>query len=171
MTNEATSAPAQPTSIQMQVLSQYVKDISFESPNVPGVLALLQQTQPQVNVSVTVGFRPLGTPPNAQAPLTMESILTIKAEGKVQETKGFIVECTYCGIFALPQNLPENIVRGVMMVEAPRLLFPFARQIASECVMNGGFGPLLIAPVDFLALHMQQTQTEQLATQKEAGHA
>jgi len=171
MTDQNTQQQAATQSIPMTVLSQYVKDISFESPNVPAILPMLQQTQPAVNVSVTVGYRPLGTPNTPQAPATFEGVLTIKAEGNVQDNKGFIVECTYCGIFAMPQGVPDEIVKALMMVEAPRLLFPFARQIASECVMNGGFGPLLIAPVDFLSLYHQQQSQAELAAQEPAGAA
>jgi preprotein translocase subunit SecB len=160
-----------PQSVPMTVLSQYLKDLSLENPSAPGILSLLQQTQPQVNVNVTVGFRPLGNGPTPQAPAVYECLVTIKAEGKLQDNPAFIVECSYGGAFALPQNLPEQMVRGLMMVEAPRLLFPFARQIASECVMNAGYGPLLIAPVDFMTLYNQQAQAETLAGSDAAGNA
>lgn len=171
---EETQPPAaapQTISVPMTVLSQYIKDLSFENPNAPGILTLLSQTQPQVNVNVTVAFRLLGNPPTQQAPVTFEGTVTIKAEGTLQNQPAFIVECIYGGVFALPQGLPDHVVRALLMVEAPRLLFPFARQITSEAVMNGGYGPLLIAPVDFLALHQQQMKNEQLATSQTAGHA
>jgi preprotein translocase subunit SecB len=172
MTNETTPPAAEQTmTVPMTILSQYVKDLSFENPNAPGILSLLAQTQPQVTVNVSVSFRALGTPPNAQAPLALESVVTIKGEGQLQNQPAFVVECAYGGLFTLPQGLPDHVVRGLMLVEAPRLLFPFARQMVSEAVMNGGYGPLLVAPVDFMALHQQQVRGEQLAAQPQAGNA
>lgn len=168
MTN---TAPAPAQTVPLTVLSQYVKDFSFENPNAPGVLAQLSAGPPQVNVNVTVGFRQFSQPSKPEQPVTYEGVVTIKADGTIKGQVGFVVECSYAGLFAMPQNVPPHIVRGIMMVEAPRLLFPFARQVCSDAVMHGGYGPLLIAPVDFMALHQQQQQGEQLAVSPAAGNA
>lgn len=168
-----------PQAIPMSVLSQYVKDLSFENPGAPGLLSNLGNNQPEVNVTVNVSHRPLqahaDAPANGQPaptlPAVYECTLTVKADGRLAGASAFMIECLYAAAIALPQNLPEQVTRGMLMVEAPRLLFPFVRQIVSDAVRDGGYGPLMINPVDFMAMYMRQMQIEAEASQQQAGNA
>jgi preprotein translocase subunit SecB len=140
---------------QFNVLAQYIKDLSFENPNAPRSLA--QQDQPpQISVQVNVNPRPL-----AEGDFEVELLL----EGTAQtgDLVHFRFELNFAGVFRL-RNIPENELAPVVMIEGPRLLFPFARQIIADCVRNGGFPPLLLDPVDFVGLYRQrvaQVQAEQ----------
>lgn len=137
-------------------LAQYVRDLSFENPGAPMSLARLSE-QPQVSVNIATEARPLG-------PDTYEVILSITASAGTKEAasdaaaaKGeekfvFIAEIQYAGVFAL-SAVPEAARRETLLIEGPRLLFPFARQIIAEATRDGGFPPLLINPIDFAALY------------------
>ena len=157
--------------VPITVLTQYVKDLSFENPNAPQSLSQLgPQNQPQVGVSVNIQTGQVNAP-NPSGQPAFECALTIKAEGKLAETTAFIAEVTFAGLFAFPAGLPEPAVRAMLMVEAPRLLFPFARMHLSECAQSGGYGPLLINPIDFGGLYQQQLNYEQQASQQQTGTA
>ena len=171
--NQPLSAPIGP--VPITVLTQYLKDLSFESPSAPGILSQLgQNAQPNVAVNVNLATGQLSSP-NADAPGPYECTLTIKAEGTLAQGEAsmpaFIIECSYAGLFVFPANLPEGAIRALLMVEAPRLLFPFARQQISCAAQSGGFGPLLINPIDFGALYNQQMQYEAQAAQQQSGTA
>ena len=162
--------------VPINVLTQYVKDLSFENPNVPGILTQLGGQQPNVAVSVNLSTGQLPAPADAPAgtnPAPYECTLTIKADAKLGEgenaQQAFIIECSYAGLFAFPEGLPEGLLRGLLMVEAPRLLFPFARSYISDAAQAGGFGPLLINPIDFGALYNQQLGYEAQAAQQQTG--
>ena len=132
---------------QLNVLAQYIKDLSFENPNAPRSLQPGQQ-QPAINIQINVGAKPL-----AESEVEVE----LKIEGKA-ETGGnvlFQFELNYAGVFRL-QNIPQQDQHPVMMIECPRLLFPFAREIISSAVVNSGFPPLRIDPVDFVGLYRQR---------------
>ena len=131
------------------VNAQYVKDLSFENPNAPN--SLLQQSGPP-NVEVGVD-----TTVTQLEGSTYEVTLTVRAEGSAGETNLFLVEAAYAGIFTLGE-VPEEYVAPMLYVEAPRQLFPFARAVVAECVRDGGFPPLLIHPIDFMALFQQRAQ-------------
>jgi preprotein translocase subunit SecB len=131
---------------QLLVLAQYVKDLSFENPNAPA--SLQQNTQPQINISVNVTAKPL-SPTDAEVELRLEG----KAE--TAGTVMFNIELVFAGVFRI-QNVPAENVNPLMMIECPRLLFPFAREIVANSVRNGGFPPLLLDPIDFVALYQQR---------------
>ena len=134
----------QPTLI---VNAQYVKDLSFENPNAPN--SLLQQSgEPNIQVGIDTSAVQLEGS-------TFEVTLTVRAEGTAGDTALFLVEVVYAGIFTLGE-VPEEYVAPMLYVEAPRQLFPFVRAVVAECVRDGGFPPLLIHPVDFLALFQQR---------------
>jgi len=139
--------PQQSTSPQLNVLGQYIKDFSFENPNAPRSLAP-SQAQPTINISINVGLQQLG-----QA----EFEVSLKLEGKAENsgTVMFAFELTFAGIFRL-QNVPQEHLQPLLLIECPRLLFPYAREIISTSVRNGGFAPLLLDPVDFVALYQQR---------------
>jgi len=141
------ATPASGPGPQLMVLAQYTKDLSFENPNAPNSLTQ-QNVQPQINVSVNV----------AATPITQTDIeVVLKIDGKAEAVGSvmFNVELTFAGIFRL-QNVPEQNVHPLLMIECPRLLFPFAREIIANAVRNGGFPPLLLDPIDFVALYNQR---------------
>lgn len=140
-------SPAPGAMPQLNVLAQYIKDFSFENPNAPRSLQP-SQTQPAINIQINVNASPI-----ADSDVEVE----LRIEGKA-ETAGnvlFAFELSYAGVFRI-QNVPQESVHPIMMIECPRLLFPFAREIISSAVRNGGFPPLLIDPVDFVGLYRQK---------------
>ena len=155
MTNEAANAGQPGLMPQVRALGQYTKDFSFENPNAPR--SLQQQTaQPQVNVQVNVNAKQLG--PN-------DFEVELKFEGGAGQGADvlFQFDLTYCGVFQLI-DIPEEQKHPVVMIECPRLLFPFARQIIADAVSHGGFPPFMLNPIDFGALY-QQRMTEQRGQQ------
>jgi preprotein translocase subunit SecB len=138
---------------QLLVLGQYTKDLSFENPNAPR--SLQQAAQPQISVTVNVNATPLSE---------TDVEVALKLEGKAESagTLLFNVELVFGGVFRL-QNVPQENVHPMLMIECPRLLFPFAREIIANAVRNGGFPPLLLDPIDFVALYQQRAAQEQQA--------
>jgi preprotein translocase subunit SecB len=163
--SETTTAPAAapPAMPPLVVNVQYVKDMSFEVPGAPAIYSQLRGA-PQVNINLDVQARRI-----SQAQETYEVALVIRAEAheapvpangtngqKEVATPGitatvFVAELTYAGIFTL-KGLPEATVEPVLLVECPRILFPFARNILADVTRDGGFPPVLLQPIDFVAL-------------------
>jgi preprotein translocase subunit SecB len=144
----AAPQPEQPqTNPQLNVLGQYIKDFSFENPNAPRSLAP-SQTQPAINIAINVGLQQLGQ---------SEFEVSLKLEGKAENSGSvmFAFDLTFAGIFRL-QNVPQEHLQPILLIECPRLLFPFAREMVATAVRNGGFAPLLLDPVDFVALYQQR---------------
>ena len=139
-------APAPNPAPQLMVLAQYIKDLSFENPNAPS--ALQQQTQPQINVQVNVSAKPM---------TDTDIEVTLRLEGKAEAAGSvmFNIELQYAGVFRI-QNVPQEQVQPLVLIECPRLLFPFAREIIATSVRNGGFPPLMLDPIDFVALYQQR---------------
>jgi preprotein translocase subunit SecB len=132
---------------QIGVLAQYVKDLSFENPNAPRSMAPSTQP-PAINVQINVDA----------APLTETDVeVTLRLEGKA-ESQGMLLfgfELAFAGIFRI-QNVPADSLQPVVLIECPRLLFPFAREIVATATRNGGFPPLLLEPIDFVTLYRQR---------------
>ena len=147
--------PQQPTP-QIQVNAQYVKDLSFENPNAPQILLQPGTGQPKIDVSVDVQAR-------AGGENRYEVELRINASAVRADTKAFVVEVVYAGIFTL-LNVPQEAIRLVCLIECPRLLFPFARRIIADCTRDGGFPPLMLEPIDFALLLRQQAARAQAAS-------
>jgi preprotein translocase subunit SecB len=148
----ATGAQPQQTLPQLNVMGQYIKDFSFENPNAPRSLAP-NQAQPAINIQINVGV--------GQSAETDYEV-SLKLEGKA-ESAGltlFAFDLTFAGMFRI-QNVPQEHLHALVMIECPRLLFPFAREIIATAVRNGGFAPLLLDPVDFVALYQQRLAQEQ----------
>ena len=162
--SDQTAAPTDPTADgtstpdgkpMMLVNAQYVKDLSFENPNAPQSLSQ-QQGEPNVQIAIDVNA-------NQVAEKAFEVTLSLRAEGTSGETALFIVEIAYAGIFSIGE-VPDEYLAPLIYIEAPRQLFPFARAIVADSVRDGGFPPLLIQPIDFVALYQQraaQAQAEQ----------
>lgn len=142
----------QPLPPQLNVLAQYVKDFSFENPNAPGSLGSFQQAQPQINIQINVQA-------NALSATDYEVIL--KTEGKAERDGKvlFSFDLQFGGVFRI-QNVPPESLHPVVLIECPRLLFPFSREIVAAAVRNGGFPPLLLDPVDFVALYRQNLEQQ-----------
>ena len=133
--------------LSLAVNAQYIKDLSFENPRAPASL-VATGTQPQIDVNVNVNAR--GLQPNVY-----EVTLSIRADAKIGGEAAFIAELEYAGVFTLA-GAPEEAVRPVLLIECPRLLFPFARQIVADVTRDGGFPPLFLNPIDFVALYRRQ---------------
>jgi preprotein translocase subunit SecB len=136
---------------QVGVLAQYVKDFSFENPNAPQ--ALMQGQQPQINIQINVSAKPMSD---------TDIEVALKLDGRAQngETLLFGFELDFAGVFRVT-NVPQESLNAVVLIECPRLLFPFAREIVATAVRNGGFPPLLLDPVDFVALYRQKMEQMQ----------
>ena len=153
------ATPAAGTQPNLAIIAQYVKDLSFENPGAPEAL---RARQPQPNINIQVGVRS-----NAIAENEYEVELRMDARATNGQAVLFALELVYAGLFRL-SNIPAQNLGALVMVECPRLLFPFARQIISDASRNGGFPPLLVDPVDFASLYRQQLQNAQ-AAQGQAG--
>ena len=131
---------------QVSILTQYVKDLSFENPNAP---ASLQSTeQPRIDVNVAVNAKRAGD-------TVFEVELKITAKAMVGDDASFMIDLVYAGLFGLT-NVPEEALEPFLIIEAPRILFPFARRIIADSVRDGGFPPLMLDPIDFASLYMAQ---------------
>ena len=136
----------------INALAQYTKDLSFENPNAPRSLQP-QESGPQINIQVNVNAKQI-------AEVDFEVELTLEGDAKIAGEVLFAFELTYAGIFRM-RNIPQDQLHPAVMIECPRLLFPFARQIVAEAVRNGGFPPLYIDPIDFVGLYRQKAMEAQ----------
>jgi preprotein translocase subunit SecB len=145
--------PAEAPAPQLSVLAQYVKDFSFENPNAPQ--SLMPGQQPQIGTQINVDARPL-------ADSDVEVSLRLEGKAEHQGNIMFAFELTFAGVFRV-QNVPQESLNAIVLIECPRLLFPFAREIIANAVRNGGFPPLLLDPFDFVALYRQRMEQSQAA--------
>ena len=138
---------------QIGVLGQYVKDLSFENPNAPrSITPTPTGQQPSINIQVNVDAAPM-------SPTDFE--VTLRLEGKA-ESQGLLLfnfELVFAGAFRI-QNVPPETLQPIVLIECPRLLFPFAREIVATSVRNGGFPPLLLNPIDFVDLYRQRVAAQ-----------
>ena len=147
---------------QIGLLSQYTKDLSFENPNAPA--AFQWQGQPQIDVQFGISAQVIGDDAH-------EVVLKIEVKSTLADKTAFQVELSYAGLFAV-RNVPEDQLQPFMLGEAPRLIFPFARRVLADAVRDGGFAPLLLDPIDFQGLYMQQMEAAaQGANAPVEGHA
>jgi preprotein translocase subunit SecB len=137
---------------QLQVLAQYIKDLSFENPQAPQ--SLQGGTKPALDVSVDVQARPLGVD-------QYEVLLRIRGDAQgTASNKVFVVELVYGGVFMM-RGIPQEGIQPILLIECPRILFPFARQVVASVTQSGGFPPLLLDPIDFAGLYRMQLQAQQ----------
>jgi preprotein translocase subunit SecB len=129
---------------QLDALAQYVKDLSFENPNAPRSLGP-QESPPNIAIQVNVNAKPI-----ADGNFEVELML----DGRAGEGEGllFSFDLNFAGVFRLV-NVPQQHVHQVLMIECPRLMFPFARAVLANAVRDGGFPPFLLQPIDFAALY------------------
>jgi preprotein translocase subunit SecB len=154
--NAPGAAPQGQQQAGIHVLGQYIKDLSFENPGAPRSLRASDK-QPSLDVNVNVNAKP-------QSQTDFEIELKLDARATRGDEILFIVEVTYGGMFQL-RNVPAEHVQPLVLVECPRLLFPFARQIIADATRQGGFPPLMIDPVDFTALYRRRLQDAQAQQQ------
>ena len=154
------AAPATPTAqpapgqAQFRVAAQYIKDFSFENPNAPQSL-MAQQAAPTMNIQINVNPKQISN---------TDFEVELKLDGKAEANGSvlFAFELNYAGVFHL-QGIPAESVAPLLMIECPRILFPFAREIIASAVISGGFPPLLLDPIDFVALYQQRAAQAQPA--------
>ncbi|MBL4639091.1 MAG: protein-export chaperone SecB [Kordiimonadaceae bacterium] len=149
---------------QAGVLAQYVRDLSFENPNAPASLQAQSASKPAIDVNVNVGVRQVN-----DEVYEVELKITAKATQKAEdgtEQVAFVVELSYGSLFGI-RNLPEDALKPFLLIQAPNLMFPFARRIVADASRDGGFPPLLLEPINFEALYRSQLAQE--ATQAEGG--
>jgi len=144
----ATEQEAQP---QLGILGQYLKDLSFENPNAPNSLTL-QGVQPQISINVNVNANQLGEN-------DYEVVLELEAHAEHEKQVIFHVELAYAGIFHL-ENIPQEMLGPALLIECPRMLFPFARRILADATRDGGFPPLMLDPIDFAGMYAQRMQQQ-----------
>lgn len=157
MANEnGNGAAADQQGPSLNTLVQYIKDLSFENPNAPRSLIQQQQQQqggPQIGLQVNVHA-------NALSDNDVETILTLEGKATLNDETLFAFELSYAGVFRI-LGVPQDQLHAVVMIDCPRLLFPFARAIVAEAVRNGGFPPLYIDPIDFAQLYRQRLEEMQ----------
>ena len=144
MANGADTAPV------AGLISQYVKDLSFENPGAPGVYQ--GQVAPKVDIQFNIASGQVGEE-------LYEVVLKIEVRSTIEDQVAFLVDLSYAGLFAL-RNVPEDQLQPFLLAEAPRIIFPFARRIVADAVRDGNFPPLLLEPLDFGALYMQQVEAQ-----------
>jgi preprotein translocase subunit SecB len=146
--------PAPNQQPQLSVVAQYIKDFSFENPNAPQSLTP-GTTPPQIGIQINVAAKPLSE---------NDIEVTLKLDGKAENGGNllFQFELEFAGVFRI-QNVPQESLNAVVLIECPRLLFPFAREVVATTVRNGGFPPLLLDPVDFVGLYRNKMSEMQVA--------
>jgi len=147
--NGGESSSAQPS---FRVLAQYVKDLSFENPGAPQSLSN-NEGSPKMDATVNVQAKQLSKS-------EFECEIKIGVSAKREDQMVFLVELVYAGVFQIV-NVPQDQVQQVVFIECPRQLFPFARRVVADATRDGGFPPLLLDPIDFVALYQQQLAAAQ----------
>lgn len=137
--------------VQIASLHQYIKDLSVESPSAPQVFQW--QAQPNLDVQFNINVEKVSED-------VQEVTLKIEVAARSDQGVHFLVDLSYSGLFGL-RNVPEEALSPFLLAEAPRLLFPFARQIIASATQDAGFPPLMLEPIDFGAAYMAQMQAMQ----------
>jgi preprotein translocase subunit SecB len=146
---------------QINVLGQYIKDLSFENPSAPRSLRNLGK--PGIEISFNVQAQPIGEE-------IYEVVLSLEATAKSEEDTVYTLELVYGGGFRL-HNLPKEAIQPVLFIECPSLLFPFVRRLVADLTREGGYPPLLLDPIDFASLYRQRLMQAQNASNAPAGNA
>jgi preprotein translocase subunit SecB len=161
MADEQTPSPfanGEDTAPAVGLISQYVKDLSFENPNAPAVYQT--QATAGVDVQFNIGSSQVGEEVH-------ELILKIEVRAQAESTVHFLVDLSYAGLFGF-RNVPADQIQPYLLTEGPRLIFPFARRVVADTIRDGGFPPLLLEPIDFNQLFLQQ---QAQAQRGQVGHA
>ena len=137
---------------QVGLISQYIKDLSFENPNTPQSFEKLNAGPPKIEVNVNVGGEKINDE-------MVEVEVKLSATAKHDDENTFVVEVLYAGLFGM-RNVPEESMQPFMMVNAPTLLFPFVRRVIADVTRDGGYPPLLLDPIDFNIIYQQSLQNK-----------
>ncbi|RFC68488.1 MULTISPECIES: protein-export chaperone SecB [Mesorhizobium] len=143
----------------LNVLAQYLKDLSFESPGAPKSLRARDKA-PNISIGVNVNANPLSD-------TEFDVLLSLNAKAQIDNDILFNVEMLYGGVFHV-ENFPQEHMLPILFIECPRLLFPFARQIIADATRNGGFPPLMLDPIDFVQMFQQRIAEDQARAQVQA---
>ncbi len=146
------------TEAQFAIQKIYVKDISFETPNSPEVFKM--EWKPEVDMNLTSETKSIGDN-------LYDVVLSITVTVKVGDKTAYLVEIQQAGIFLI-DKVPEDLIKQMVATACPNILFPFAREVVTDIITRGGFPQLLLSPVNFDALYMQQQQLQQKKQQQEA---
>lgn len=142
--------------IQAQILLQYVKDLSFENPNVERLLEGPGEN-PNIKLEINVSAQRM-------RPDVYESAIDFKAHTTSNSGTIYILETVYAGLFKI-QNIPEPALEPFLLINCPSLIFPYLRRLASDITREGGFPPLLLDPIDFASLYVRRQQEQAAANQ------
>ena len=159
MTDEITAngrGPEQAPAPRLSIATQYIRDLSFENPKAP--LGLAPNVRPEIQIRVDTQAQQIEGGQNQ-----FEVVLDLKVEAKAQTETVFLLELSYAGLFVV-ENIPPDSLQPLLLIECPRLLFPFARRVVADLTRDGGFPPLMIDPIDFVALFRQRVAAAQTAT-------
>ncbi len=132
------------------IISQYIRDLSVEAPNTPQCFGWNEQ--PQIDLQFNIGARPVDGQPQGEL---HEVELKLTATAKTGQGSLYLVDLAYCGLVGM-RNLPDDQAHGFLYAEAPRILFPFVRRIIADATRDAGFQPLMLDPIDFTGLYLQQ---------------
>ena len=131
---------------EVRILAQYIKDLSFENPNAPK--SFQNKTNPNINVNINVNAQTIG---NGEFVISLQ----ITAEAFCEKNILFNVELTYAGVFKI-DGIPKEQLHPYLLIECPRILFPFARHVIFEATRDGGYPPLMLDPIDFTKLYKKK---------------
>jgi preprotein translocase subunit SecB len=162
--NTPTPAQQPPQTAQIQqpiaIQAQYVKDLSFENPGAP--MALAGQTQPpQIAINLDLDGRQMGE-------RQFEVLLKINAKATLNDQTIFLIELTYGAVCQIADQVPKEQVGAIAMIEGARQIFPFARSVLANASRDGGYPPLLMNPVNFIAFYQQMLARQQAQAQAAA---
>jgi preprotein translocase subunit SecB len=155
----AEAAQTSPPPVQVKVVAQYIKDLSFENPNIEKLLKE-PGDQPNLQLSINVGAKSVG-------PQLYESSIDFNAQAANKHGEIYQLEIVYAGLFRI-ENIPEASLEPFLLVNCPSILFPFLRRIAADLTREGGFPPLLLDPFDFGSLYMRRQQELRTKAESEA---
>lgn len=137
----------------LTVSAQYIKDLSFENPT-PLAHVMEHEERPSISIHIEAQAHNISE-------RTFEVALHVKVDAKRKEAQVFLLDLEYAGAFTIGKEVPEEYLRPILMVECPRILFPFVRNVVASTTQDGGYPALLLTPVDFAALYQQQVAQEQ----------
>lgn len=152
------ASPENEVQAPLAVNAQYIKDLSFENPS---ALANITSTEESPSISIHIEAQA-----HNLADRSFEVVLRIQVDAKRKEKKVFVLDLEYAGVFTIGKDVPDDYLRPILMIECPRILFPFARNIVASTTQEGGYPSLLLTPVDFAELYQRQVSQEQQAQQE-----
>ncbi len=159
-TQSARDSQSSDTHAALSITRQYIKDFSFENPNAPGIFGAYKDEGPELKVSVDIAANPMEDSSH-------EVVLSLYVSAKFRETTAFIVELQYAAQAVVDENVSEEKLERALMVEVPRYLFPFLRNIIANATRDGGFPPLLLSPINFGKIHDGRRQRQEPGSTRE----